>query len=437
MNVDEDDYHRFYECPDNERILGPKAFPFLRNISRDTAEACPCMYFRGLIPPNKYNIPEPPTEENIHTFGTATQSDHQLRGSDDVPLLAFTDASGGPDTKDPRLRRVGWAAIIRDGPQASSTLDISLGAMGSLAGPVQTINRGELRATLEALNLTLGTIHIVTDSSYVQKGFDKIKRNKKFSGAHSDLWKQIVVHSRRRNIHILKVESHLDTHQHRIGSTPHWMIYGNLQADLAAEHAAADARLPREISERAASLDKAALSIIQHHSLLLANIMDLEPRAARSTEPAPSTRLSLQQKIEQSEHDIEYIDGRASCRRCRDLLPRTATKKFITDWVEGACAGPPWMTRSPTCWVGKHRLHASHDLVHYYDDRNFWLCTLCGHIARTSGHSLSTPCTRVRTVKGERTIRRAAMGLMPGDSRFAKTYNFSQVRHRGGRHRRC
>eukprot|EP00973_Karenia_brevis_P026896 3709284-Karenia_brevis.AAC.1 len=76
-------------------------------------------------------------------------------------LLAGTDASGGEHTADPRLRRVGWAAVIF-GKEMSY-----LGAIrGNLEG-AQTVNRGELMALVEVLERTEGDITVAVDSAYV------------------------------------------------------------------------------------------------------------------------------------------------------------------------------------------------------------------------------------------------------------------------------
>ena len=56
-------------------------------------------------------------------------------------VWAASDASGGKDTSDPKLRRVGWSAVV-----FSPELIPLAGIAGGLTGPRQTVPQGELRA---------------------------------------------------------------------------------------------------------------------------------------------------------------------------------------------------------------------------------------------------------------------------------------------------
>eukprot|EP00959_Pyramimonas_sp_CCMP1952_P353524 7406771-Pyramimonas_sp.AAC.1 len=65
------------------------------------------------------------------------------QGTEDAPLLVFGDASGGKDTHDPRLRRVGIAVTVIE---SLSPFQLGPHVLGPLPGPSQTVPRGEIAA---------------------------------------------------------------------------------------------------------------------------------------------------------------------------------------------------------------------------------------------------------------------------------------------------
>eukprot|EP00959_Pyramimonas_sp_CCMP1952_P112541 2353033-Pyramimonas_sp.AAC.1 len=88
---------------------------------------------------------------------SATSRRHVAReSSEDSPTYIFGDASGGADTRDAALRRVGLAvAVFSD---LTSDMMIEIGIWGGLPGAVQTVARGELHALY--LTVRGGCVHV-------------------------------------------------------------------------------------------------------------------------------------------------------------------------------------------------------------------------------------------------------------------------------------
>jgi len=74
--------------------------------------------------------------------------------------VAATDGSGGPNSRDPRLRRVGWGAVVSNG-----RLEPIAWASGGVEGP-QTVPRSELQAVLWLVSHTSGDVVVYVDAKY-------------------------------------------------------------------------------------------------------------------------------------------------------------------------------------------------------------------------------------------------------------------------------
>ena len=99
-------------------------------------------------------------------------------------ILIATDASGGQHTSDPRLRRIGWGAVVVD----LSSFEGLVACFGNLPGPIQTVPRGELHAVrkiTQALQLS-SSVGVVIDCKYVVQGLHKGPMAS--HGKNQDIW---------------------------------------------------------------------------------------------------------------------------------------------------------------------------------------------------------------------------------------------------------
>ena len=66
----------------------------------------PCLWLRGLVPKELTHIEEDHAPEPIREFSHYPDLD--------LDLEVFTDGSGGPNAKDPRLRICGWGLGVAE-----------------------------------------------------------------------------------------------------------------------------------------------------------------------------------------------------------------------------------------------------------------------------------------------------------------------------------
>ena len=100
-----------------------------------------------------------------------------LRGKRQEVFFA-TDGSGGPFTKDPRLRKCAWSVV------AVSCVDDEFVLIGSITGRIcddgnpNTVARAELRAFLELLRFLPDTFEalVAVDAAFVINVYLKLKR---------------------------------------------------------------------------------------------------------------------------------------------------------------------------------------------------------------------------------------------------------------------
>eukprot|EP00959_Pyramimonas_sp_CCMP1952_P034135 715463-Pyramimonas_sp.AAC.1 len=97
-----------------------------------------CYWYRGLLPSHLTAVDPPPSEECWQVSHNDDLNQHYFgEGSELEPLLIHGDASGGCDTHDPRLRRIGLAvSAVGEEPGPDSKF-----VFGPLPGPRQTVPR--------------------------------------------------------------------------------------------------------------------------------------------------------------------------------------------------------------------------------------------------------------------------------------------------------
>eukprot|EP00959_Pyramimonas_sp_CCMP1952_P274292 5733299-Pyramimonas_sp.AAC.1 len=85
-------------------------------------------------------------------------------GTRTEPVVICGDASGGKDSRDDRLRRVGLSIVIIGQFEPAP---ISCTVSGPLMGTPQTVPRGELSALELGIRLTTGHLTFVSDNDEV------------------------------------------------------------------------------------------------------------------------------------------------------------------------------------------------------------------------------------------------------------------------------
>ena len=139
-------------------------------------------------------------------------------------LLAYTDGSAAPPSV-PALRHASWAVILCKGPGSREVVT------SQLIGPLQTVNRAELRAVIEAI--LLGADTVCTDSAYVirlaREATCQVSASRLANGDLVELFWRLL---RRCTCTLRKVASHGKDPAQSLGDTA-----GNDAADAAAKGA--------------------------------------------------------------------------------------------------------------------------------------------------------------------------------------------------------
>eukprot|EP00974_Lingulodinium_polyedra_P076095 7368586-Lingulodinium_polyedra.AAC.1 len=97
--------HRYWECERNADIddVAVKSTQHLCSKAVQESEACPALWCRGLLPLQRLQVPPPP-QEAIHRWAGDVEEFRQCG-------QYYLDGSGGAQSAEPQLRRVGWAAV--------------------------------------------------------------------------------------------------------------------------------------------------------------------------------------------------------------------------------------------------------------------------------------------------------------------------------------
>ena len=142
--------HVYYECP-----LSPvKLSPAIRSFQKKHQDL-PCLWLRGMVP-KAWTTPQVPASA-LETRVTGAFCSQPV---DVTGLFIGTDASGGPNTRDPRLRAVGWSVVL-----CKRTEDrlVELGSISGLLPPGSTVPQGESLAIIHALKATTGAMDLTCD----------------------------------------------------------------------------------------------------------------------------------------------------------------------------------------------------------------------------------------------------------------------------------
>jgi ribonuclease HI len=331
------------------------------------------------------------------------------------------------------LRRAGWGTVIRfPGLLTLDDTRIARGAFGSIGGPRQTVNRAELRALVQALRMTSGALRYVTDSSFVHRGFTQLAEGRASFRHHSGMWAEVREHCEDRDVRVFKLESHLEDHPERLGGTPWSWVAGNAQADVLADEAADEARADIQTREEVNRKQGHAAMVLRHHSLVLANVLEVDPRARPPRAP-PVKKATFSERCEDSAHTVGKWGRALRCTTCREVsVLHSARQKR---WLASPCRGDPLAPQGggPADRLPVHVVNGAitdtHDAA-YLAGCGCWICLCCGGEGAEQLRSLSGTCRGLPTAAGLAALSRARRGLAPGATARARAFNLGHLRAR-------
>ena len=389
----EDALHFFWTCPRHSACEAEEVAESqdLIELAIEDGQDNPSKWYRGIMSSSDISIGSDmePTDQSIYVLKSNnlpinTEPDSWPSG------FYFGDASGGPYTAYPSLRRVGvGVAMYRESErQADFRLHYPL------PGQVQTVPRGETHVVLLVTSmLEQGAVATqYTDNYPVYKIFNK---GEKFAlaSANRDIWLQIFQNIRRKRLRLeLKwFPSHLSESPEERAKrkskvknpipVPEWVtewhIRGNELADSLAAEAAQACQLDSEVTkpvvlavERIAKIQRRLVYLITNVSH---RVVHRKPKTSKVKQ------LSVREATADSLHAIFYQAGRLFCAECRQSVS-TINRKVAEQWAGTACikiTGAK-LQEYDTVHIGRQATHHTHVLAYH---RLVLYCTECGSYA--------------------------------------------------------
>ncbi len=216
-------------------VLGSTTF---RKYAAAGAKVAPCYWLRALIPYEWTKVDEDLSQDGFPSF-TCGNLEQATSGEKTV---WFTDGSGGPLSKDPRLRRVAWAYVGMGPEDQPSTMPLYARYGGMPAAPVgngQTVPRAELFALIQLISdVSEGHLTVGVDNADTVNGASN--RDGSITGKNGDLWLQYwsAVDAHSGTVNVIKVRAHATEEHVSLGLASLQQRSGNMFADLFAGIAA-------------------------------------------------------------------------------------------------------------------------------------------------------------------------------------------------------
>ena len=349
----------------------------------------------------------------------------------------YTDGSGGDESSDPLLGRVGAAAAqlhVVDG-----RFCFAWGWFSPVPGSRQTVPLAELAAVLQVLRRVslASSLHFVVDSRITVDRLNLIINGTALPTllANKDMWKEVfAIVSRRRRARATTTCIWIKSHPTCRHIAEHGIsvqdAMGNAAADVLADKAAKLARVGAGDVGRARWW-AAALWHVQNRLIAIAK-MDLAGCNAMRKCAARQRRLKLLEAEQERQGQIaNTLSAKVLMSRHRVVvkaLPHAvmycvdcwsiAPSEGKDAWLGSACSGSGHIVRkglvamgSAPVVVGGRRVHASHE-IHCYS--GLFVCIRCGHTGGTKLQTLKEVCSGVmRPVLG-RQLKRIRNGKLPG-----------------------
>jgi len=275
---EEDDHHYFWGCPSiaalGEEAIERTSTAWWRRISdSEDPHYCQCFFLRGLVPSLRTRR-DPPwqAEEHENYDRDINLTMHSYAYGDVIPTdyPVYLDGSGGPHTRDTRLRRCAWAWVQITGPAEEYAL--RHGLSGACTSLYQTVPRAEIQALRELLVALVCSdvsgchYEVFSDNEGVVKGWHAGAEKCRSLDA-SAMWQRVwtsmdTLQARGVTITVNKIKAHLTMDDVREGRMSRQDCEGNKKADELAG-LAASSLCDQEHVDRVAFADAQAYLCLQ------------------------------------------------------------------------------------------------------------------------------------------------------------------------------
>ena len=312
----------------------------------------------------------------------------------DPELVYGTDASGGPFTADPRLRKVAYA-VVACKKQGQDYVQVGA-IVGQVPGP-QTVFRGEMYAVLQLARYTEGPIDTTLDCL----GVPKRVRSPKPGKTHGDIWVELQATDVNR-LKMKWVPSHVSEEEflRKVGAENSWRQQVNDLADKlcgekAAELARPDARAAsqyqdhcsKKAQEFLASRAEKILTAVGENQHPVYKVFLQEKQARKNPEAAArpckkrigsnigrghtTTQQEWFQELvrTKSVHAWEWEGHNLRCAQCQLKLLHTKNRKTLEALAAHQCAHQGR--------VAIEGVHVTH-VLKLLGTRQLWVCEGCG-----------------------------------------------------------
>ena len=322
-------------------------------------------------------------------------------------MFIGADASGGPNTRDPRLRAVGWSVVLCE---LCADCLIEHGTISGLLPPGSTVPQGESFAIIQALLATTGCFDLTGDCIPALRAL----ASKTLSKKHIPEW-GLVWHGRAR-AQPHWVRSHC-TAEAFAAEFPGqmWRRDLNAKADALAGSRALAACTPHFV-RKVRELDQVVREVncflaSRAEKLIKNKSQEFVPRAVRASlghfekprPPAGSSYLNKRQHllrlVDRSEHghswQVSSLQGAANlqltCATCRLWVQQTYSQADFHRVVTHPGVG--FSNEGPTYWPLLHSTHVMRSTG------KAWACLGCKQVVGVTSKTLKTalqlPCRSV------------------------------------------
>ena len=348
-------------------------------------------------------------------------------------VVLATDASGGPHTKDPRLRKVAVAIV------AFRWVNQSLQQVASICCELpgsQTVFRGELFAVAVAAQRTTGLCDVTLDCQSVAK---RLKAGKK-GGKHEDIWHTITEEDGFQRLRPFWIRSHLKPEQFDavFGFESRWRFNINQTADTLCgkfAHELVDATFVDKLRKQDTVAEQVLCCLASRvETILSAKSPNQHPTITKgikhgpvtqecdtsamtgTAKPLPGVQRTCKKKIGAnvghghtqtrdewftslvnegglSKHEWAWKGPDLVCKRCGWKLLHAKNRKFLVERENTPCGAD-----GPVKFAG---VHVSHDMQL---QGQLWLCVQCGGAYSVHGASsakLKSSCTTRRDARSK------------------------------------
>ena len=386
-----------------------------------TDEDHQCLWQRGLLPQDMVEIPPEHAPSNISNFLILNFQSVESNFLFDSGKY-YGDGSGGLHSQHQTLRRCGLA-IVRLAQDGNS---VAYAIQSNLPGPVQTVPRSEIYATILLLTHAQRNTELeyYTDHKNLMNNYNQGLEYCK-SLMNYDLYLRIfqLKDNKRITLHIKWLPAHTDTKDRPIpdGITAK-DIFGNKQADIQAVAAANKAELPVEVTAPIIY----NIQLVQRIQRRLADIiMSLPKRSKHHNEPirAINRNPPIESLFATSEHIPTYnaTNTRIHCTRCRSHVSISCPKE-VRQWLEKPCRAigtdreQPVPINYDNMKIGHQTIDMSHKVFTY---KGLIYCRKCGGHAGKNHiiHKLAHPCKPGETLEqqrwGKQVVDKIQAGQLP------------------------